>query len=173
MRCLSPRTVGFKADGKAISWSPKEFNKELATFQLPCGKCLECRLDYARQWAIRCIHEAQMHPKNAFVTLTYSDEYLKSPKLVYSDFQKFMKRLRKSSEKKIRFYHCGEYGEESLRPHYHGLLFNYDFEDKKLFKEEQGNRLFTSETLSRLWPKGNHIIGEVSRGSSGYVARVS
>lgn len=94
MRCLYPRTVGFKEDGKTISWSQKTFSKEYPTFQLPCGKCIECRLEYARQWAVRCVHEAAMHEENSFITLTYADKYLKNEKLVYQDFQLFIGRLR-------------------------------------------------------------------------------
>lgn len=94
MRCTDPRTVGFLADGKTISWSPKTYSKEFATFQLPCGQCLECRLEYSRQWAIRCVHEAQVHESNCFVTLTYSDECLVSDKLYSAHFTNFIKRLR-------------------------------------------------------------------------------
>ena len=95
MRCTSPRTVGFKSDGKTISWSQKDYSKEFATFQLPCGKCLACRLDYSRQWAVRCMHEAKCFgDRNSFITLTYNDENLYSDKLYYIDFQLFIKRLR-------------------------------------------------------------------------------
>lgn len=94
MRCLKPRTVGFKDDGKTIAWSQKYYNKEFSTFKLPCGKCIECRLEYARQWAIRCVHESKMYDRNSFITLTYSDEHLPSSKLQYSDFQTFIKNLR-------------------------------------------------------------------------------
>lgn len=94
MRCTSPKTVGFLADGKTLCWSPKKYSKQFATFQIPCGKCISCRLEYARQWAIRCVHEAKMHPENCFITLTYAEENLKSDKLVYQDFQTFVKNLR-------------------------------------------------------------------------------
>jgi len=94
VRCTSPYNVGFKTDGKTLSWSPKEHSREFATFQIPCGKCLSCRLESARQTAIRCVHEAQMYEKNSFITLTYSDENLKSPRLIYNDFQLFIKKLR-------------------------------------------------------------------------------
>ena len=94
MRCTKPRTVGFQHDGKTLAWSPKHYSKEYATFELPCGKCLHCRLETAQQTAVRCIHEAQMYEKNSFVTLTYADTNLKSEKLVYKDFQDFIKRLR-------------------------------------------------------------------------------
>lgn len=94
MRCTSPRTVGFLADGKTLCWSPKNYSKEYAPFQIPCGKCIACRLETARQTAVRCVHEASLYEKNSFITLTYSDENLKSNKLVYKDFQNFVKKLR-------------------------------------------------------------------------------
>lgn len=43
---------------------------------VPCGRCIGCRLERSRQWAIRCVHEAQLHEETAFITLTYSPENL-------------------------------------------------------------------------------------------------
>lgn len=172
MRCTSPRTVGFKADGKTICWSPKEHSKEFATFQLPCGKCIECRLDYARQWAVRCVHEAQMHEKNAFITLTYDDEHLSSPKLIYSDFQKFMKKLRKLQNEPIGVFVTGEYGEKTKRPHWHAILFNWSPSDGVYkYSNDRGDRVFSSETLTKLWGKGTAEYGSVTFHSAGYCAR--
>lgn len=94
MRCTNPQTVGFLSDGKTITWSHKKYSKEFSPFQLPCGKCISCRLEYARQTAVRCVHEASMYQDNAFVTLTYDSKSLKSDRLVYKDFQDFVKRLR-------------------------------------------------------------------------------
>lgn len=93
MKCTSPRTVGFQHDGKTLSWSPKNYSKEYPVFQLPCGKCLSCRLERARETAVRCVHEAQMHDNNCFATLTYNDTNL-PPKLDYTHVQKFIKCLR-------------------------------------------------------------------------------
>lgn len=100
MRCTSPKTVGFQSDGKTLCWSPLDYSKEYATFQLPCGKCLHCRLERARETATRCYHEAQMYQNNSFVTLTYADENT-SGRLVYKDFQDFQKRLRNHIFKNI------------------------------------------------------------------------
>jgi len=87
-------TVGFYSDGKTLCWSPTKYSKEYATFQIPCGKCISCRLEYARQTAIRCVHEASTWPENSFITLTYNDENLGTGKLDYRDIQKFIKVVR-------------------------------------------------------------------------------
>jgi hypothetical protein len=101
------------------------------TLELPCGQCIGCRLERSRQWAMRCLHESSLYDRNAFVTLTYDDEHLPpGGSLNYPDFQRFMKRLRKNSKSPIRFYMGGEYGESTLRPHFHVCLFGYDFPDK-------------------------------------------
>lgn len=174
MRCTSPRTVGFKPDGKTISWSQKSFSKEYASFQLPCGKCIECRLDYARQWAVRCVHEAQMHPSNCFVTLTYDEDHLSSPRLNYEDFQLFMKRLRKVQDFPIGYFVTGEYGEKTKRPHWHAILFNYRPRDAVYYRTtENGDKCFTSETLRKIWSKGMVEFGDVTFQSAGYCARYS
>lgn len=139
---------------------------------LPCGQCIGCRLERSRQWAVRCMHEASLYEKNSFITLTYNEENLpKDGSISVEHFQLFMKRLRKRYGKGIRYFHCGEYGESLGRPHYHALLFNHDFEDKKYFSENNGNRVYTSDELNELWKKGHGIIGNVTFESAGYVAR--
>jgi len=45
-------------------------------FPLPCGKCTGCKLERSRQWAVRLMHEAQLHERTSFITLTYRDEDL-------------------------------------------------------------------------------------------------
>ncbi len=141
--------------------------------ELPCGQCIGCRLERSRQWAIRCLHEAKQYENNCFITLTYDNEHLPwDGSLDIEHFQKFMKRLRKKYEpRKIRFYHCGEYGEQNDRPHYHACLFNFDFLDKKLYKKENDIEYYTSESLQELWPFGFNIIGDVTFESAAYVAR--
>lgn len=140
---------------------------------VPCGRCIGCRLERARQWAVRLMHEASMHEENSFITLTYGDEHLpKFGSLVPRDFQLFMKRLRKAnSGRRIRFYHCGEYGARTNRPHYHCCLFGFDFADKTLFTTRAGFPVWRSDELERLWPYGLSEIGSVTFESAGYVAR--
>jgi len=140
---------------------------------VPCGQCVGCRLERSRQWAMRCMHEAQLHDDNCFITLTYNNENLpEDGSLKIEHFQKFMKRLRKKyTGKTIRFYHCGEYGEKFFRPHYHAIIFGLEFADKKLFKTQNDIKLFTSETLSKLWPYGFATVGSVTFESAAYCAR--
>lgn len=183
------------------SGKPKIFFKEYRvkqwpgyeSLQVPCGQCIGCRLERSRQWAMRCVHESSLYEDNCFITLTYDDRYLPPDQsLVLEDFQKFMKRLRKKFGAKIRFFHCGEYGVvckvcrksemfcvcgrgkfvPSLgRPHYHACLFNFDFSDRVFYKENNGVRLYISETLQNLWPFGFSTIGDVTFESAAYVAR--
>lgn len=140
--------------------------------ELPCGQCIGCRMDRAKAWSIRCMHEAAMHDKNCFITLTYNNENLpKHGMLEYRDFQLFMKRLRKQA-KNVRFYMCGEYGDKDGRPHFHALLFNWDFPDRVLWKKTgAGERLYRSAILEDLWRYGYSSVGDVTMKSAGYVAR--
>ena len=140
---------------------------------LPCGRCIGCKLERSKQWAIRCMHEAALHEDNCFITLTFAPEhYPPNGSLDKSHFQKFMKRLRKKyPEKKIKYYMCGEYGDQNGRPHYHAILFNHDFPDRELYSVRKGIRLDTSDTLSKLWPFGFNTIGNVTFESAAYVAR--
>lgn len=139
---------------------------------VPCGQCIGCRLERSRQWAIRCHHEASLHERNCFITLTYAPEHVpEQGTLIKKHYQDFMKRLRKRFGPNIRYFHCGEYGEKNARPHYHACLFNFDFVDKKLWKSVRGNNLYLSEALEELWPFGFSTIGDVTFESAAYVAR--
>lgn len=137
-----------------------------------CGRCMGCRIERSRQWGIRMSHEAQLHDENCFLTLTYSDENLpENGSLRKSDFQKFMKRLRtRVSPRRFKFFHCGEYGDDLSRPHYHAVLFGFDFSDRVYFSTVNGNRYYISDMLADLWPFGHHLIGGVTFGSCQYVA---
>lgn len=123
---------------------------------------------------MRCYHEASLHTDNCFITLTYDEHNLPDDSsLNKRHFQLFMKRLRKKfPHTKIRYYHCGEYGENFGRPHYHACLFGFDFADAKPFGgPKNGNQLYTSATLQTLWPFGLSSIGRVTFASAAYVAR--
>lgn len=150
----------------------KQENPKWEHLMLPCGKCIGCLQDKARQWAVRCVHEASLYDDNCFITLTFDndhiDPYFNLDKKIYVDF---MKRLRFRFGEGIRFFHSGEYGDQNFRPHHHALIFNFDFPDKELFQVRNGIRLYRSEELERLWPFGFSTIGNVTFESAAYVAR--
>lgn len=180
MKCYKPLTA-FKnpKGGKLFFNAPK--NSVAAGFikvQIRCGQCIGCRLNTSRLWAIRLVQEAKCHNANSFLTLTYSDEHLPEySSLRPRDLQLFIKRLRQKLWRKykikVRFYAVGEYGEKTNRPHYHVLLFGYDFyEDRKLLKiSKKGHHLFKSDLLSECWPFGHANLGEVTFESAAYCAR--
>ena len=149
---------------------------------VPCGKCRECRMDYAKQWANRMVLESQDWPKNLFFTATYNNENLPfdsvsgQPTLNKRDIQLFMKRLRKAFEpRRIRFYFAGEYGSRTHRPHYHAILFNLgleDFPDRRVHSyNELKQPLYYSPKLEKLWGHGFILMSDVTWKTCNYVAR--
>lgn len=133
-----------------------------------------CRLDWAGDWATRCEKESKLHPFNSFITLTYSEEnvpWALKPTVDKRDFQLFMKRLRKEFGDGIRYFASGEYGDKTFRPHYHALLFNLDFPDKRLWRQVRGSTLYLSKSLDELWGLGFTSIGAVNFSTASYVAR--
>ncbi len=181
MPCYSP-LEGFRgrmrsASGKRpIVFSAAEGYVDMPV-KVPCGQCVGCRLERSRQWAIRIMHEASLSEENCFVTLTYDDKHLPrggsldvGPK---GAFTKFMKRLRRRFDgKRVRYFHCGEYGDRNGRPHYHACLFGLDFgDDRYLYKMSKGHRLFRSPSLEKCWTLGQSDIGSLTFESAAYVAR--
>lgn len=182
MPCYHP-LKGFKRRGGGITWSPLEGFPDLP-MEVPCGQCIGCRLERSREWAVRILHEAQLHDSNVFLTLTYADEHLPyRGTLVKRDFQLFMKRLRRFfSAQRLSFYMCGEYGETNpitqvvdgglYRPHFHAIVFNCDFADRVLDSHNgRGDALYRSAILDRLWSFGRAVIGDVTFESAAYCAR--
>lgn len=114
-----------------------------------------------------------LYPTNAFLTLTYKPSELPAHgSLNKRHLQLFFKRYRRwLNSHKIRYLACGEYGEMGDRPHYHAIIFNHDFTDKKDHAKINGNLLFTSKKLDELWTHGNCIIGEANFETAAYVAR--
>jgi hypothetical protein len=181
MACYHPLTAYLSghqtnnATGKSFRRvSFKETDEHDRQISLPCGQCVGCRLERSRQWATRCMHEAQLHENNCFITLTYNNENLpENGQLIHEHFQKFLKRFRKSiAPIKIRYYMAGEYGSSFGRPHFHACIFGYDFHDKKLHERTSaGSLIYTSEKLAKLWTYGYSSIGDVTFESAAYVAR--
>lgn len=158
---------------------------------IPCGHCLGCRLDYARKWADRMMLELETSKKAVFLTLTYDNEHCHWTE--YDDFglgvygtldkkdcQDFMKRLRQHCLRdlgieKIRFYLAGEYGDQTLRPHYHAIIFGLglcDISDVQLFsRNDLGQPFFVSSWLQEIWTHGHVLLSDVNWKVCAYVGR--
>jgi len=179
--CFKPFAAYRSRGYEGVSFKHTEGAEEL---RLPCGNCIGCRLEKSRQWAVRMVNEAQMHEENSFITLTYNDANLPSDLSVnVCHFQDFMKKLRsRLSPRRIRFFHCGEYGSDADpetarctgflgRPHYHAIIFGFAFPDRSYFKTVNGCRYYQSAFLEDVWSFGFCVVGDVSFESCAYVAR--
>lgn len=137
MKCKQPRRITKNLD-------PNKFPDGLL---VRCGVCMQCRLDQREHWVLRLYHEYESWKDSMFVTLTYSDDHLPinhypggngESTLLKDDVQLFLKRLRKRTNKKLKYFICGEYGEELGRPHYHGIIYGLDYykdEDRQSVKD--------------------------------------
>lgn len=169
MPCFYP-VHGFEKEGGGFTMKPQLARAPLT---VPCGQCLGCRLAKSQDWATRLMHEKQLHEAVSFLTLTFRDESLPEDYSVnVRDTQLFMKRLRKQVPAKLRFFACGEYGESTLRPHYHFLIFGFDFPDRYFWRNSPtGHPLYRSDLLEKVWPFGHAEIGQVTSESVAYCAR--
>lgn len=185
--------VELRPDGKYYNVTDlgvSPFAKAYTDFvDIPCGRCIGCRLSHSKQWADRAVLELQYHKYNYFLTLTYDDDHIPENEFVFpdtgeigssltlkkEDLQKFWKRLRKELDKKdekIRYLACGEYGDNTLRPHYHAIVFGLNIPDLDFYSTtSNGDYLYTSKWLNDIWKNGQVWIGQASWESIAYVSR--
>ena len=178
------------------------FDKNMDYQYIKCRKCEECKADYAREWSIRCAHEYQIQGKGAFITLTIDDtkvnlfndeknlrhycercvngnRYIKYPinytlckGLIQDELKRMRDRIYKKYGISIRYFGCGEYGEHNDRPHYHILIFGYDFPDKyQLEVSKKGVPIYFSEELQSFWKYGIAKLQEVNHRACMYTAK--
>lgn len=162
MACYGPSMVPIRRKGSRVSYLQ----------EVPCGHCLGCRAEQARQWSVRIMHEQQMHDFSWFVTLTYSDENIPDyGSLDPQDFRGFIRALRREHKVgSISYFGCGEYGELTQRPHYHAVLFGPEFLDRYVIPSDSAFKVWRSASLERFWPHGLSELGTVTRSSASYVA---
>lgn len=175
MKCKNPYQLN-RQHKKKIYGGPSGSHY---TFQVPCGKCLWCRLQRQKEWFIRLTHENDGHETSCFTTLTYdqhnvpktlSNDKHQIETLKPDDLKNFWKRLRidisgrglkgwpgilPGTGKKIKYFACGEYGEDGDRPHYHAIIFNLD----------------PSTNLEQIWGLGFTRTDVVTPNRLAYVAK--
>lgn len=184
MTCFSPlkgsRILDTTNNSYYVSLRDKDLNHpdRVGDIFVSCKQCIGCRLERSRQWAMRCVHEASLHTSSCFLTLTYNEESLPkngslNKKWFLGWLKRFRERIRYHYGRTVRFLCCGEYGSKRSRPHFHVLLFGFDFSlDRYLFRlTGRGDRIYRSPFLEDAWPFGFSTIGAVTFESCAYVAR--
>jgi len=174
MSCFAPLPA-YRDGGVVRIGRPPSLLRVDGEMWLPCGKCIGCKLDRARAWSIRLMHEAQCHDEKYFVTFDYDPDKPGSPEasgnwsLQYSHFQLFMRRLRKAPSQRaaaVRYFVSGEYGRLRGRPHWHACMFGLRLDDR----QRMANGKFYSDSLESCWTHGRCDIGEVTANSAAYCA---
>ena len=191
MACFSPRRVATDEDGQ-LDWAVTVTSDLVDQVVLvPCRKCAGCLAASAQEWAIRCYHELETSwtkwrdpdsgvtaevPNAAFLTLTYSDEFLPDPPLLtHRDVQLFVKALRrKLPGAKIRYFCAGEYGGNPApghppRPHYHLIVYGHHFPDRYHVRTVEGQVLKGSYLLDEAWNRGTATLDDVNLATIRYV----
>ena len=181
MACFNPRSAwryNYGASKGQMTFKrpwPPEFDRDgVNYFLLPCGKCVGCLLDRSRRWMVRLCNERKMHECACFLTLTYAPENLPCDgSLDKKHLQDFWKRLRAAlGSTKIRYFAVGEYGARTQRPHYHAIVFGWSPPDMvAVGLGSDGDRIYTSDFLTRIWSLGSVVVGAFSPRSAAYVAR--
>ena len=156
MQCISPlhlRRSKFSIKGDFVT--------------VPCGKCYACLSRKRSEWAFRLAKEQRYSDSSYFITLTYNDDHIPVnengfPSVSKDDIQRFMKRLRKLYEStKIRYFITSEYGPETHRPHYHGIIFNAPTSSVDGFYRD----------IEKAWGLGYVSAGTVTSASINYCAK--
>lgn len=156
---------------------------------IPCRSCAECHAQTRREWVTRAVCESMLHDTMLFCTFTYDDDKIPKTNIVdsngeilthatldYTDFQKFMKKLRKKvNAKQLRYMVCGEYGSHTFRPHYHAIIYGLSFDDFKSPPEfyknnSSGDALYIIPDLTETWSHGYVIVSQANTQTMCYVA---
>lgn len=179
MPCYHPLIRAVDKRGNQIFYSKEDRHVQTSIYEeantVPCRQCYGCRVRKTIDWALRCTHELQAHKGvGVFLTLTYDNENIPSDGgLVKSHLRSFHDSLRKRIKpSNYKYFQCGEYGDKTNRPHYHLLLFGFDFPDKTLWSTNRmGHKYYRSKILEKSWKKGNCMIAELNYQTACYTAR--
>lgn len=213
IQCKNPNLVMFfpdktDHDKKHVTFIPggkKRFSQEFydkcirsGAIEVPCGNCAPCRLEYSRVWANRCYLESLCHPYTWFITLSYRDDALVyNPGAQFATLEKdalssFMRKVRDyyGHNLNIRYFGCGEYGDRTMRPHYHLIVFGAPINDLTIDmpdmskpklasgkypifrrKNSNGDYVFFSQAIYDCWQKGKIEVENASWNTSAYVSR--
>lgn len=106
--------------------------------------------------------------------IKYPINYTLCKGLIQDELKRMRDKLYKKYGISIRYFGCGEYGssENSERPHYHILIFGYDFPDKyQLEVSKKGVPIYFSEELQSYWKYGIAKLQEINHRACMYTAK--
>lgn len=90
----------------------------------------------------------------------------------------FLNSLRKYFERKghkgVKYFYCGEYGEQTHRPHYHIILLNCPLDIEQFYDthiDDNYKAHWKSREIERFWKKGMMDLAECEWSCVAYVAR--
>lgn len=150
MRCVNPYSV-----------KDPEYNNPRIRIKVACNQCFACMQTKAVHWSIRLQEELKVSESAYFLTFTYAPEHLYvnengEPSVLKDHLQLYMKRIRKVSRNKLRYYAISEYGGKFGRPHYHMILFNLHGDDL--------------DEICKMWCHGNVQVSSLNEARIRYVA---
>lgn len=103
-------------------------------------------------WTYRLQVEADNSLSCYFITLTLNET---DGNVYKSDVQNFIKRFRKNTDLKMRYYAIAEYGTNTWRPHYHALIF---FQQNVEFH-------YMYYHVQKAWSTKEKVLGNIHVGS--------
>lgn len=147
MNCLSPFTIK-TLEGRFVA--------------VPCGKCPACRERERNDWFQRLLEEWHASQQALFVCWTYDDEHRPVEGVVRSHMVNWRKLFQYHLKKqgyppKFSYFIISEYGTDTQRPHYHGLLFFSYFIDIYA----------VSEIIRMAWPHAPRVTVDTLIDESG------
>lgn len=178
MKCTNPYPKKYVSP----SWDGFDNFHKYSYYLVPCGKCLACRINRRREWTARLQQELIYSKSAYFVTLTYDDAHLPhddsgNQSVSKRDVQLFIKRLRKHYGEGLRYFLNSEYGPETLRPHYHCIIYNLpeDLPSKSRqcvrFWNGRKSIFYLNDKLTELWQNGDVEFSDVTKERCGYCAK--
>lgn len=135
------------------------------SYVVPCGRCPSCLNRRAAHWYFRLLHQKKESDTCSFVTWTYDDENLPEA-LMKSELQNLFKKMRKDMN--FKYYAVGEYGDQSLRPHFHAIM--YDLPERMIYADNLETKgVLRSTSMEWYWKKGFVDVREPETGRFRYI----
>lgn len=121
-----------------------------------CAECVRNRVYDKRVWCHRMDLESRCHDNNSFLTLTYDDDHLPAGGTLDPRHPELWRKSFRQEVGPFRYFFVGEYGEQSLRPHYHAAIFGVGPEAEELVR--------------KTWKHGHVMLAELNIATIRYIA---